>query len=403
MLCLPAYNNLSDNHSLPLESSSTSLFHSTSARVCITFLLLPIPIFAVLGNLLIAVSVVCFRKLRTPTNAFMVSLAMADFLVAVLVMPFSLARSVDHWHFGRTFCTAHFLLDVTLCTSSIFNLSCVALDRYLAVCDPLHYPARMARRRVILLLLLSWILPLLISSLCVFLGMYSGPAGPGWYCGLHEHKRRQFCLAAFYTPYAVTSSTLSFFIPVGFMIFAYGRIFLAAKRQASWIHAMEHKAGQLHDSRPRLHQGPPSGDQEEPSVPGHQSGHFQASIHRFHLVLSRHGHQNSMRKARKAAQMLGLIMGVFLLCWLPFFTVNMVHPLWGYSVSPVLLEAFLWLGYANSSLNPFLYASFNRQFRCAFTSILGSAMPGRKLGACLESLRNGREAQATVDPATISN
>ncbi|XP_046880294.1 5-hydroxytryptamine receptor 4-like [Hypomesus transpacificus] len=367
MLCLPAYNNLSDNHSLPLESSSTSLFHSTSARVCITFLLLPIPIFAVLGNLLIAVSVVCFRKLRTPTNAFMVSLAMADFLVAVLVMPFSLARSVDHWHFGRTFCTAHFLLDVTLCTSSIFNLSCVALDRYLAVCDPLHYPARMARRRVILLLLLSWILPLLISSLCVFLGMYSGPAGPGWYCGLHEHKRRQFCLAAFYTPYAVTSSTLSFFIPVGFMIFAYGRIFLAAKRQASWIHAMEHKAGQLHDSRPR------------------------------------HGHQNSMRKARKAAQMLGLIMGVFLLCWLPFFTVNMVHPLWGYSVSPVLLEAFLWLGYANSSLNPFLYASFNRQFRCAFTSILGSAMPGRKLGACLESLRNGREAQATVDPATISN
>ncbi|KAK5897185.1 hypothetical protein CesoFtcFv8_010271 [Champsocephalus esox] len=61
-----------------------------------------------------------------------------------------------------------------------------------------------------------------------------------------------------------------------------------------------------------------------------------------------------LKKERKAAKTLGLIIGVFLFCRLPFFCVNVVHPLKGCSDSPLILEACSWLGYANSSLNPFL-------------------------------------------------
>ncbi|GLD62116.1 5-hydroxytryptamine receptor 4-like protein [Lates japonicus] len=71
-----------------------------------------------MGNLFIMAAAARFQSLHTATNAFLVSLAVADFLVAVLVM-----------HFGCSFCRVHFMLDLTLCTSSVFNLSCVALDQ----------------------------------------------------------------------------------------------------------------------------------------------------------------------------------------------------------------------------------------------------------------------------------
>uniref|UniRef100_A0A667ZC94 G-protein coupled receptors family 1 profile domain-containing protein n=1 Tax=Myripristis murdjan TaxID=586833 RepID=A0A667ZC94_9TELE len=340
------------------DNTSALLLQSTAAKVCILCILLPIPIFAILGNLFIMAAVVRIQKLRTSTNAFVVSLAMADFLVAVLVMPFSLVRSVDPWHFGRPFCQAHFVLDVSLCTSSIFNLSCVALDRNIAVCNPLCYPVQMSPRRVAILLLLCWILPLLISSLCVSFGMDSQSPPAELYSPIQQEN--QTCLAAFHVPYALASSTLCFFIPVGFMLFAYGKIFLAAQRQARWIHAMEHQAGQL-----QMSHSPMRADLRRQA---------QACVESC-----------SLKKERKTAKTLGLIMGVFLFCWLPFLSVNVAHPLWGYSNSPVVLEAFMWLGCANSSLNPFLYASFKKSYRHAFVAILDCGGLGRKLRAWLES------------------
>uniref|UniRef100_A0A673BG72 5-hydroxytryptamine receptor 4-like n=1 Tax=Sphaeramia orbicularis TaxID=375764 RepID=A0A673BG72_9TELE len=317
---------------------------SREGKVCVTCLLLPIPIFAILGNLFIMVAVARFQSLQTATNAFVVSLAVADFLVAVLVMPFSLVRSVDSWHFGHCFCQVHFMLDITLCTSSIFNLSCVALDRYIAVCDPLHYLTRMPPRRVVLLLVLCWILPLILSCLCVFLGMYNQT--PPAALKNNTKEDAQTCQALFYVPYAFVSSAVSFFIPMGFILFAYGKIFMAAQRQVKWILAIEHQTVQYQMNQMR----------------SESSREVQTHIER-----------HSLKKERKAARTLGLIVGVFLFCWLPFFCVNLIYPLCGYNANSLVLEAFIWLGYTNSSLNPFIYATFNRDYRRAFVLMLGCA------------------------------
>ncbi|XP_053179536.1 5-hydroxytryptamine receptor 4-like [Scomber japonicus] len=344
--------NTSDNDSLTTGRSDLALFHGNTIKVCVLCLLLPIPIFAIMGNLFIVAAVARFQSLRTPTSAFVVSLAVADFLVAVLVMPFSLVRSIDSWHFGRCFCQAHFLLDVTFCTSSIFNLSCVALDRYIAVCDPLHYTARMSSRCVTLLLLHCWILPLVISSLCVFLGMntQSSPAA----VSSIAQQDTQTCLASFHIPYAFATSAVSFFIPMSFMLFAYGKIFIVAQRQARWIHAIEQRTGQLQMNQSSMR----------------TDSNRQAHVDRY-----------SLRKERKAAKTLGLIMGVFLFCWLPFFCLNVLNPLRGYSINPLVLEASMWLGYANSSLNPFLYTFFNKNYRSTFIAILGKGSLGKQLRA----------------------
>ncbi|KAJ8015256.1 hypothetical protein DPEC_G00024240 [Dallia pectoralis] len=361
--------------------STSEILRRTGVKVCVVCVLIPIPVFAVLGNLLIWASVVRFRNLQTPTNSFIVSLATADFLVAVLVMPFSLVGSVSSWCFGQNFCVAHFLLDLTLCTTSIFNLSCVALDRYVSVCDPLHYPARMSNRRVTTLLLLSWLLPLLVSSLCVSLGTYSrsaqsGPRGV-------RHEESQTCVAHFQIPYAVVVSTVCFFIPVLFMLFAYGKIYMAAHRQARWIHAMESQVRQVHMAQNQNTNDP---IQSEPAR------RVRAKVGGF-----------SIRKERKAAKTLGLIMGVFLLCWLPHFSVNIAFSLWGNRISSRLMDAFMWLGYANSSLNPFIYASFNKHFRHAFAAILGLRILRRQIRGCLGASQEVSErVQTGVSMETIS-
>lgn len=86
-------------------------------------------------------------------------------------------------------------------------------------------------------------------------------------------------------------------------------------------------------------------------------------------------HQKKLRfqlaKERKASTTLGIIMSAFTFCWLPFFVLALVRPfLHEDAIPPWLSSLFLWLGYANSLLNPIIYATLNRDFRKPFQEIL---------------------------------
>ncbi|KAI1296893.1 putative tyramine receptor 2 [Halotydeus destructor] len=81
----------------------------------------------------------------------------------------------------------------------------------------------------------------------------------------------------------------------------------------------------------------------------------------------------SLSRERKAAQVLGIVMGVFVACWLPFFLMYVIVPFCddGQCPIPRWLENFItWLGYVNSALNPIIYTIFNMDFRKAFQRIL---------------------------------
>lgn len=79
-----------------------------------------------------------------------------------------------------------------------------------------------------------------------------------------------------------------------------------------------------------------------------------------------------LAKERKASTTLGIIMSAFTVCWLPFFITALVRPFLSEpsSIPPSLSSLFLWLGYANSLLNPIIYATLNRDFRKPFQQIL---------------------------------
>ncbi|KAK2114352.1 Trace amine-associated receptor 6 [Saguinus oedipus] len=99
-------------------------------------------VLAVFVNFLV-ISILHFKQLHSPANVLIASLARADFLVGVTVMPFSMVRSVEScWHFGKSFCTFHTCCNVAFCYSSLFPLCFISIDRYIAVPDPLVYPTK---------------------------------------------------------------------------------------------------------------------------------------------------------------------------------------------------------------------------------------------------------------------
>lgn len=76
------------------------------------------------------------------------------------------------------------------------------------------------------------------------------------------------------------------------------------------------------------------------------------------------------RMETKAAKTLAIIVGGFILCWLPFFTMYMIRAFCQLCIEPLLFSVLFWLGYCNSAINPLIYALFSKEFRIAFKTIL---------------------------------
>lgn len=76
------------------------------------------------------------------------------------------------------------------------------------------------------------------------------------------------------------------------------------------------------------------------------------------------------RMETKAAKTLGIIVGGFIVCWLPFFTMYLVRAFCPTCIQPTLFSVMFWLGYCNSAINPMIYALFSKDFRFAFKRII---------------------------------
>ncbi|XP_070684432.1 5-hydroxytryptamine receptor 4 [Pempheris klunzingeri] len=344
------------NTSLQTEHKYCFTLRNQASRIFLYAFLSVGIVCTVVGNFLVVLSIAYFKQLQSPTNSFVMSLAVADCLVGLVVMPYSMIRTVEGcWYFGVLFCRLHSSLDVMLCTASIFHLSCIAFDRYYAVCNPLVYSLKMPHNRVALLIVVCWAVPMLISFGPIMLDLHVAR--------VDSLLPKDVCVFLVNRIYAVMASLVAFYLPMAIMLVAYWKIFKAAKRQARQISAMESQmaAGVGKDSSKKQR------------------------------------HRNTMKRERKAAKTLGIIMGVFLIFWMPFFTVNIVDPFIEYSTDTVVWDIFLWLGYINSSLNPFLYGFFNRSFRRAFLMFMGCrvCLPGSSPGMELSHTR--KEANECAD------
>ncbi|XP_052859782.1 octopamine receptor Oamb-like [Anopheles cruzii] len=254
-----------------------------------------INVLVIVGNCLVIAAVLCSHKLRSVTNFFIVSLAVADLLVGLAVLPFSATWEVFKvWIFGDVWCRIWLAVDVWMCTASILNLCAISLDRYVAVTRPVTYPSIMSTRRAKSLIAGLWVLSFVIcfpplvgwkdqkvkENVYYQYGNYTlvsvTPAPPPplpcpWTCELTNDAG-----------YVVYSALGSFYIPMLVMLFFYWRIYRAAVRTTRAINqgfrTTKGMGSRFDDNRLtlRIHRG--RGSTSNPSA-HHESPHSNGSTH----------------------------------------------------------------------------------------------------------------------------
>lgn len=317
-------------------------------------------IASIFGNLLVIISVSRNRKLRVITNYFVVSLAFADMLVAMFAMTFNASVQIfETWLFGYFMCDVWNSLDVYFSTASILHLCCISVDRYYAIVRPLKYPSSMTKKVVAVMICATWISPAIISFVPIFMGWYTTYENQ-----LFRKEHKDICEFRVNKPYAVISSSISFWIPCTIMIFTYLAIFREANKQEKELYSRHGAAMLLHN------QNNTNGDMLSNS--GGSSKTLMHEINQdLHHTPTKEKNIIKMKREHKAARTLGIIMGTFILCWLPFFSWYIITSLCTSCDNPeILVSIVFWIGYFNSTLNPVIYAYFNREFREAFKNTL---------------------------------
>ncbi|KAK7907328.1 hypothetical protein WMY93_015940 [Mugilogobius chulae] len=110
-------------------------------------------------------------QLHIPTNYLILSLAVADLLVGVVVFPFSMAQTLTSClYHENVFCKIRDWFDITLSTSSILNLCCISIDRYYAICNPLTYKNTVTVRVAGLMIFMTWSVAATIGISVIFGG-----------------------------------------------------------------------------------------------------------------------------------------------------------------------------------------------------------------------------------------
>nr|XP_046198057.1 trace amine-associated receptor 13c-like [Oncorhynchus gorbuscha] len=268
-------------------------------------------------NILVIISISHFKQLHTPTNLLILSLAVSDLLVGLIVIPVMTVAIIEScWGFGVYFCA--FLLYITcLCTSfSLGSLVLISIDRYVAVCDPLLYHSKITITRMMCCISITWCCCTIYNAAIIK--------------DIVNVQVPSRCLNECFIVEGITWGNIIDFVftmvvPCSIIITLYLKIFAVARSQARKVFS-----------------------KEAANVPGVKT--VQAN-----------------KSERKATKTLSIVVFNYFICWIPFlFSFFFVSFL-----SDNLLSFILsFLPLVNSLINPIIYAFFYPWFKVTAKHIL---------------------------------
>ncbi|XP_077389172.1 melatonin receptor type 1A-like [Festucalex cinctus] len=268
----------------------------------------------VIGNLLVIISVFRNRKLRKTGNAFVVSLALADLLVAVYPYPLVLTAIFhDGWIAGYLHCQASgFLMGLSV-IGSIFNITGIAVNRYCYICHSLRYDRLFSAANTVCYVALVWALTVLAIV-------------PNWFVeSLRYDPRVYSCTFAqsVSSAYTIAVVVVHFVLPIAIVSYCYLRI---------WMLVIRVRRRVKPDSRPKL----------KP----HDVRNFLTMF---------------------------VVFVLFAVCWAPLNLIGLavaLHPRLGRAIPEWLFTASYFMAYFNSCLNAVVYGALNHNFRKEYKRIV---------------------------------
>ncbi|XP_061392397.1 uncharacterized protein LOC133327879 [Musca vetustissima] len=163
------------------------------------------------GNILVCLAIAWERRLQNVTNYFLMSLAITDLMVAVLVMPLGILTLVKgYFPLGSEHCLTWICLDVLFCTASIMHLCTISVDRYLSLRYPMRFGRNKTRRRVTLKIVFVWLLSIAMSlPLSLMYSKNHASVLVNGTCQIPDPV------------YKLVGSIVCFYIPLGVMLLTY--------------------------------------------------------------------------------------------------------------------------------------------------------------------------------------
>ncbi|XP_018589620.1 probable G-protein coupled receptor [Scleropages formosus] len=295
---------------------------------------------ALVANMAVMVAIIKAPHLRK--FAFVCHLCVVDVLCALLLMPLGIVTSSPFFSkvvFTVLECQVYIFLNVLLICASILTISAISIERYYYIVHPMRYEVKMTVKLAVVVMIFIWIKSILLALITLFgwpaYGNQSSISAA--HCSLHwshSNLRKVF---------AVIFSVVCFLVPSIVIFAVYCNVYKVAR-----MAALQHVPVPSWATNPKRRS---------------DSINSQTTIITSRTLPPRLSPERIFGGG-KAALTLVLIVGQFLVCWLPYFSFHLHLSLSvSFQTPGDLEEAVTWLAYSSFAVNPFFYGLLNRQIR----------------------------------------
>lgn len=222
------------------NSTETLPLHSTTEVVLIALVVFVLIVLTAWGNIMVVLAFKLDKALQTVSNYFLLSLAVADFTIAVVSMPlYTVYLLAGYWPFGSILCDVWLSLDYTMSNASVANLLIISFDRYLSVTRPLTYRAKRTPKRAAIMIGFAWFISAVMWTPWIFAWPYI--EGKRWVsdkdCYIQFLKTNTFL--------TIVTAVGAFYLPVTIMSLLYFQIYRETEKRQKGLAKLQ--AGKEHN------------------------------------------------------------------------------------------------------------------------------------------------------------
>ncbi|XP_057556514.1 histamine H4 receptor isoform X1 [Hippopotamus amphibius kiboko] len=355
-------------------------------RIALAFLMSLLAFAIMLGNAVVILAFVVDKNLRHRSNYFLLNLAISDFFVGVISIPLYIPHRLFDWKFEDSICTFWLTIDYLLCTASVYNIVLISFDRYQSVSNAVSYRTQHTGiLKTVALMVAVWVVAFLVHGPIILVS-------EAW------KQEKRDCEPGFFTQWYVLALTILFEFLLPVLLVAYFNMYIywslwkrgnLSRCRSGFISVSAGSSGRSFRggqfSRTSLsnhEEAAASLRSEKPRRKSRLSFSLRAQMnsitasktcslsHSDSLALQQREHLE-LRRGRKLAKSLAILLGVFAVCWAPYSLFTIIR-----SISPTHLgpptpayEFTFWLQWFNSFVNPFLYPLCHKRFQKAFLKI----------------------------------